>query len=115
MRSTHTYVVLEISQDAYDEIRAKLRAADYHHAFMDDGEIDMHGIAINAPIAEAPIGQLSEKQQIQEIYKLMVEYRDRLYKVEEYIKNAAYESGNSRGNEGRSHPDHHLGGHTPAS
>lgn len=47
MRSTHTYVVLEISQDAYDEIRAKLESAGYQHAFMDGGEIDMHGIAVN--------------------------------------------------------------------
>lgn len=48
MRSTHTYAVLEISNAAYDEIRAKLEAAGYQHAFMDDGEIDMHGIAVKA-------------------------------------------------------------------
>lgn len=47
MRSTHTYAVLGISQDAYDEIRAKLQAAGYQHAFMDGGEIDMYGIAVN--------------------------------------------------------------------
>lgn len=48
MRSTHTYVVLEISQDAYDEIRKKLEEAGYQHAFMKNGEIDMHGIAVAA-------------------------------------------------------------------
>lgn len=43
---THTYALLEISQAAYDEIRQKLREAGYQHAFGDDGEIDMHGIAV---------------------------------------------------------------------
>lgn len=46
MRSTHTYVILEIDPEAYEEIAAKLRAAGYDHAFGPDGEIDMHGIAI---------------------------------------------------------------------
>lgn len=48
MRATHTYAVLDISQEAYDEIRAKLEEAGYQHAFMPDGEIDMHGIAVSA-------------------------------------------------------------------
>ena len=43
---THTYVVLELSPAAYDEIAGKLKAAAYDHAFGDDGEIDMHGIAV---------------------------------------------------------------------
>lgn len=47
MRSTHTFVVLEVSQPCYDEIAAKLRAAGYDHAFGTDGNIDMHGIALN--------------------------------------------------------------------
>lgn len=42
---THTYVVMELSQAAYDEIAAKMRAAGYDHVFGSDGEIDMHGIA----------------------------------------------------------------------
>jgi hypothetical protein len=46
MRSTHTYVELEISQSAFDEIAQKLKAADYGHAFMDARTIDMHGIAV---------------------------------------------------------------------
>ena len=46
LRQTHTYVELELSPAAYDEITAKLREAGYDHAFMDDGEIDMHGLAV---------------------------------------------------------------------
>lgn len=45
---THTYAVLDVSRAAYDEIRRKLDAAGYQHAF--DGDvIDMHGIALAAP------------------------------------------------------------------
>lgn len=45
---TYTYTVadLELSAAAYDEIAAKLKAAEYHHCFMDGGGIDMHGIAV---------------------------------------------------------------------
>jgi hypothetical protein len=49
IRSTHTYAILEVSQAAYDEIRMKLKAADYDHCFHEqDGRIviDMHGIAL---------------------------------------------------------------------
>lgn len=51
---THTYAVLEISRDAWEEIAAKLQAAGYQHAFhrdVTDGGapvIDMHGIAVKA-------------------------------------------------------------------
>lgn len=44
-RSTHTYAILEVSPAAYDEIRAKLEAAGYEHAFH-DGLVDMHGLAL---------------------------------------------------------------------
>ena len=45
LRATHTYVELEVSALAYDEIADKLRAANYDHCF--DGEaIDMIGIAL---------------------------------------------------------------------
>jgi len=47
MHNTHTYVVLEVSSDAYQEIKLKLKAAGYDHAFMSNGEIDMHGIAVS--------------------------------------------------------------------
>lgn len=43
---SHTYATLEVSADAYDEIRKKLEAAGYRHAFHEDGLIDMHGIAL---------------------------------------------------------------------
>lgn len=52
---THTYAVLEISQAAFDEIKAKLEAADYQDQFHRDGKyllIDMHGIAIK-PIEDS--------------------------------------------------------------
>lgn len=53
---THTYVILGISQAAYDEIKAKLEAADYGHVFHEEIHheglhgriIDMHGIALQA-------------------------------------------------------------------
>lgn len=48
---THTYAELEISAAAYDEIAAKLRAADYGHVFIESsrGEwvINMHGIGLS--------------------------------------------------------------------
>ena len=46
---TYTYVILEISQAAYDEIANKLKEAGYSEGFQhNDGRrvIDMHGIAI---------------------------------------------------------------------
>lgn len=46
MRSTHTYVELEVSPAAYEEIAGNLRAAGYGHVFGADGEIDMHGLAL---------------------------------------------------------------------
>lgn len=46
LNMTHTYVTLDISPAAYDEIRAKLEEAGYQHAFMEGGEIDMHGLAL---------------------------------------------------------------------
>lgn len=49
LRQTHTYALLEISEAAYEEIAGKLREAGYGHAFGEDGEIDMHGIAVIKP------------------------------------------------------------------
>lgn len=46
MRSTHTYVEMELSQDAYDEIAKNMRETGYDHAFGKDGTIDMHGLAV---------------------------------------------------------------------
>lgn len=46
IRQTHTYATLEVSHAAYNEVEKLLRAAGYGHAFMPDGAIDMHGIAL---------------------------------------------------------------------
>lgn len=47
LRTTHTYVELDLSPAAYDEIRAKLEAAGYDHCFIRGEEtIDMHGLAV---------------------------------------------------------------------
>lgn len=46
LKQTHTYVTLEVSETAYDEIAKTLRDANYHHVFNAEGEIDMHGIAL---------------------------------------------------------------------
>ncbi len=49
MAGTHTYVILDLSPTAYGEIKQKLEAAGYGHAFHKDGGrivIDMHGIAV---------------------------------------------------------------------
>ena len=49
--STYTYAVLAVSHAAYTEIKAKLEAAGYQHAFHEDRDdgivIDMHGIALS--------------------------------------------------------------------
>lgn len=45
---THTYAVLELSRAAVEEIRRKFEEAGYQHAFLEDGVIDMHGIAVRA-------------------------------------------------------------------
>jgi hypothetical protein len=50
MRQTHTFVVLDLSPTAFSEIRSKLEAYGYSHAFLRwrDGRdvIDMQGIAV---------------------------------------------------------------------
>lgn len=49
LRQTHTFAVLDLSKEAFAEIRHKLKQAGYEHAFIEqDGRlvIDMHGIAV---------------------------------------------------------------------
>lgn len=52
VRQTHTYSILEISDDAFFEISAKLHDAGYNQAFHEDSQgnvlIDMHGIALQS-------------------------------------------------------------------
>ncbi len=46
---TRTYAILELSDGAFEEIKAKLEEAGYQHAYdNDEGRtiIDMHGIAV---------------------------------------------------------------------
>ena len=46
---THTYAVLEVSHETFEEVYRSLEKAGYQHAFhTDDGRtvIDMHGIAL---------------------------------------------------------------------
>jgi hypothetical protein len=47
MRSTHTYAKLPLSPTAYEEIATKLKDAGYDHAFIGNGDIDMHGIGVS--------------------------------------------------------------------
>lgn len=60
MRVTHTYVTLALSEAAYEEIRTKLEAAGYGHAFHDNPEapassvIDMHGLAVVPEVEMTP-------------------------------------------------------------
>lgn len=64
IRSTHTYVEMEVSATAYDEIADKLRAAEYDHAFH-DGTIDMHGIGlIKAPETALPLDASIHSQEV---------------------------------------------------
>lgn len=50
MKTTRTYVILEISHAAYMEIRTSLEKAGYQHAFHEDIDgrpvIDMQGLAV---------------------------------------------------------------------
>lgn len=45
LRQTHTFATLEISPKAFAEIKRKLKAVKYDHAFVDEA-IDMHGIGL---------------------------------------------------------------------
>lgn len=44
---THTYVLMELPPDVYALIEQRLREAGYTHAIGEDGELDMHGIALS--------------------------------------------------------------------
>ena len=46
MRTTHTVAVMKVPKSVYDLVAAELRAAGYDHAFLDDGSIDMTGVAL---------------------------------------------------------------------
>jgi hypothetical protein len=54
---TYTYVVMDVSRAAFDEIAAKMRAAGYDHVFHED-VIDMHGIAVKATDVYEPTAEI---------------------------------------------------------
>lgn len=43
---TYTFALMQVSKATYDEIKQKLEEAGYGHAIHDDGNLDMHGIAL---------------------------------------------------------------------
>lgn len=46
---TRTYALMEVSRDAFTEIKGKLEDAKYFHSIHDGGStLDMHGIALQA-------------------------------------------------------------------
>jgi hypothetical protein len=61
---TYTFAELEISAAAYDEIAARLRAADYGHVFVKDGLMDMHGIALSRAPDTRPKPTIAELESI---------------------------------------------------
>lgn len=58
LTGTHTFATLEITPLAYDEIRSKLSDADYQHAFIDRGTVDMHGIGVTRGLENMPIDMI---------------------------------------------------------
>lgn len=59
MRSTHTYVIAEVSRSAFDEVHGLMKKAAYDHAIHEDRDhgtvIDMHGIALAAKPAASDV------------------------------------------------------------
>ncbi len=53
--TTHTYALLELSPTAFEEIRSKLEAAGYSHAFHEPDMIDMQGIAVKLEDSELTV------------------------------------------------------------
>ncbi len=48
---THTFVIVEISKDAFQDIKKQLMDAGWRHQIMEkEGIIDMHGLAIKARV-----------------------------------------------------------------
>ena len=62
---THTYAVLVVSPAVYREVRNRLAAVGYQHAFEPDGEggevIDMHGMALHAEPAQQITGHVFQR------------------------------------------------------
>jgi hypothetical protein len=63
IRSTYTYVTMDVSPSTYAEIRKKLVDAGYDHAISKDGgeeTLDMHGIALTEGIPDGTILEVGE-------------------------------------------------------
>jgi len=43
---TYTYVELNVSESTYNEVKQLLEEAGYGHCFMEEGAINMHGMAL---------------------------------------------------------------------
>lgn len=54
---THAYAILDVSAATFDEIKRRLKKANYAHAFHDD-VIDMHGIALK--VIPLPSGTIQD-------------------------------------------------------
>lgn len=72
MTHTHTYVHLEVSRAAYEEIKYRLAACGWEHAILntdrsDDEVLDMNGIAlVREPLARSTVDPASKKETDQE-------------------------------------------------
>ena len=67
LSSTHTFVILQISETAFEEIKTKLTEAGYSHTFHENDEyglvIDMHGIGLASESCETTETALEAKEE----------------------------------------------------
>jgi len=70
---THTYATMQISSEAYDEIRQKLIDVGYQHAINDEGELDMHGIALTTDACNCTHDAANHSDQDGKCYKCKCE------------------------------------------
>ncbi len=57
---THSLAILEISDQAYDEMKALFVKAGYDHIFMSDGTINMNGIGVKKKVPPVVVANLNE-------------------------------------------------------
>lgn len=50
---TYTYAIMTVSQKVYDEIKVKLINAGYASQIDSNGDLDMHGIALNLELKQS--------------------------------------------------------------
>ncbi len=61
MRSTHTYALLAVNNETHREIKDLLLKVGYDHAINDEGEIDMHGIALVSTAEQDCTGHIASR------------------------------------------------------